>query len=110
MSMMVWILLGLALGLLASKIVSTTGEGTVVDILLRIVGAAIGDWLFKLFGDGGLTGLNISRTFTASARRQLARPWCITFSSVAACCEALGEPVSVLECMPRNWPDSSTRW
>jgi uncharacterized membrane protein YeaQ/YmgE (transglycosylase-associated protein family) len=34
MSIMVWILLGLALGLLASKIVSTTGEGTVVDILL----------------------------------------------------------------------------
>jgi uncharacterized membrane protein YeaQ/YmgE (transglycosylase-associated protein family) len=98
MSMMVWILLGLALGLLASKIVSTTGEGTVVDILLRIVGAAIGDWLFKLFGDGGLTGLNVSRTFTASARRQLARPWwCITFSSVAACCEALGELVSVLD-------------
>jgi uncharacterized membrane protein YeaQ/YmgE (transglycosylase-associated protein family) len=40
MSMIVWILLGL--GLLASKIVSTTGEGTVVDILLGIVGAVVG--------------------------------------------------------------------
>ena len=38
MSMIVWILLGLGLGLLASKLVSTTGEGTVVDILLGIVG------------------------------------------------------------------------
>ena len=35
MSMIVWILLGLVLGLVASKIVSTTGEGTVVDILAR---------------------------------------------------------------------------
>ena len=34
MSMIVWILSGLVLGLIASKIVSTTGEGTVVDILL----------------------------------------------------------------------------
>jgi uncharacterized membrane protein YeaQ/YmgE (transglycosylase-associated protein family) len=43
MSMIVWILLGL--GLIASKIVSTTGEGTVVDILLGIVGAVVGGWL-----------------------------------------------------------------
>ena len=38
MSMIVWILLGLVLGLIASKIVSTTGEGTVVDILLAGIG------------------------------------------------------------------------
>jgi uncharacterized membrane protein YeaQ/YmgE (transglycosylase-associated protein family) len=44
MSMIVWIVLGLIL----SKIVSTTGEGTVVDILLGIVGAVLGGWLFNL--------------------------------------------------------------
>ena len=38
--MIVWIVLGLRLGLIASKIVSTTGEGTVVDILLGILGAS----------------------------------------------------------------------
>ena len=47
MSMIVWILLGLGLGLIASKIVSTTGEGTVVDILLGIVGAVVGGWLLN---------------------------------------------------------------
>ena len=41
MSMIVWILLGLVLGFIASKIVSTTGEGTVVDILLGTVGAIV---------------------------------------------------------------------
>jgi uncharacterized membrane protein YeaQ/YmgE (transglycosylase-associated protein family) len=40
MSMIVWILLGLVLGLIASKIVSTTGEGTVVDSRDRNHGAA----------------------------------------------------------------------
>jgi uncharacterized membrane protein YeaQ/YmgE (transglycosylase-associated protein family) len=41
MSMIVWILLGFVLGLIASKVVSTTGKGTVVDIVLGIVGAVI---------------------------------------------------------------------
>jgi uncharacterized membrane protein YeaQ/YmgE (transglycosylase-associated protein family) len=54
MSKIVWILLGLGLGLglgvIASKVVSTTGEGTVVDILLGIFGAVLGGWLFDVFG------------------------------------------------------------
>ena len=65
MSMIVWILLGLASGLIASKIVSTTGEGTVVDILLGIVGAVIGGWLFNLFGGTGVTGFNIGSVYSA---------------------------------------------
>jgi uncharacterized membrane protein YeaQ/YmgE (transglycosylase-associated protein family) len=55
--MIVWILLGLALGLIASRVVSTTGEGTVVDILLGIVGAVIGGWLSNLFGGTGVSGV-----------------------------------------------------
>jgi uncharacterized membrane protein YeaQ/YmgE (transglycosylase-associated protein family) len=46
MSMIVWALLGFVPGLIISRIVSTTGEGTVVDILLGMVGAVIGGWLF----------------------------------------------------------------
>ena len=65
MSMIVWILLGLVLGLAASKIVSTTGEGTVVDILLGIVGAVIGGWLFTLFGGSGLSGFNLDSVYSA---------------------------------------------
>jgi uncharacterized membrane protein YeaQ/YmgE (transglycosylase-associated protein family) len=63
--MIVWILLGLVLGLIPSKIVSTTGEGTVVDILLGIVGAVIGGWLFNLFGGSGLTGFDIDSVYSA---------------------------------------------
>ena len=65
MSMIVWILLGFVLGLAASKTVSTTGEGTVVDILLGTVGAVIGGWMFTLFGGGGATGFNIDTVQSA---------------------------------------------
>jgi uncharacterized membrane protein YeaQ/YmgE (transglycosylase-associated protein family) len=65
MSVLAWIVLGLAAGFLASKIVHNTGEGTVVDILLGIFGAIVGGWLFNFFGAAGVTGLNIYSFFVA---------------------------------------------
>jgi len=65
MSMIVWILLGSLLGLIASRTVSTTGEGTVVDILLGIVGALTGGWLFTLLGGGGTIGFNVATVYNA---------------------------------------------
>lgn len=65
--MIVWILLGFALGLIASKIVSTTGEGTVVDILLGIFGAVIAGWIYDLFGGTGMTGFNIESVYSTGA-------------------------------------------
>jgi uncharacterized membrane protein YeaQ/YmgE (transglycosylase-associated protein family) len=65
MSMIVWVFLGFVLGLIASKIVSTTGEGTVVDILLGIVGALSGGWIFTLLGGGGATGFNVGTVHSA---------------------------------------------
>jgi uncharacterized membrane protein YeaQ/YmgE (transglycosylase-associated protein family) len=65
MLLIIWIVLGVALGLIASKIVSTTGEGTVVDILLGIVGAVIGGWLFDLFDDSRLTSFNLQSVYSA---------------------------------------------
>jgi len=51
--------LGLIAGFIGSKLVNKTGEGLVLDIVLGIVGAVIGGWLFSLFGMHGVTGLNI---------------------------------------------------
>jgi uncharacterized membrane protein YeaQ/YmgE (transglycosylase-associated protein family) len=65
MSMIVWILLGSLLGLTASKVVSTTGEGTVVDILIGMVGAVIGGWFFTLLGGRGATGFDINTVHSA---------------------------------------------
>jgi len=65
--MIVWILLGLGAGLIASKVVRTTGEGTVVDILLGIVGALGGGWLFDLFGGTAVTGFDIDSFYSVVA-------------------------------------------
>lgn len=59
MSIIAWIILGLVAGFIASKIVNKTGQGFVLDILLGIVGAVAGGWLFGLFGMNGVTGFNI---------------------------------------------------
>jgi len=59
MSLFAWIILGLIAGFLGSKIVNKRGEGLLLDILLGIVGAVVGGWLFRTFGASGVTGLNI---------------------------------------------------
>jgi uncharacterized membrane protein YeaQ/YmgE (transglycosylase-associated protein family) len=59
MSIVAWIVLGLIAGFIGSKLVNKTGEGFFLDIVLGIVGAVIGGWLFSLFGMQGVTGLNI---------------------------------------------------
>jgi uncharacterized membrane protein YeaQ/YmgE (transglycosylase-associated protein family) len=59
MSIIAWIILGLIAGFIGSKIVNKSGEGLVLDILLGIVGAVLGGWLFSKFGAAGVTGLNL---------------------------------------------------
>lgn len=51
--------MGLLAGFIASKLVNNRGEGLIVDILLGIIGAIVGGWLFNRFGASGVTGLNI---------------------------------------------------
>jgi uncharacterized membrane protein YeaQ/YmgE (transglycosylase-associated protein family) len=67
MSLILWIVPGLGLGLLASKIVRTTAEGTVVDLLIGGIGAVGGGWLHSLFGGTGMTGFNIRSVYSAVA-------------------------------------------
>jgi len=58
-SFLAWIVLGLIAGFIASKIVNKQGEGVFLDIILGIVGAVAGGWLFNTFGASGVTGLNL---------------------------------------------------
>jgi uncharacterized membrane protein YeaQ/YmgE (transglycosylase-associated protein family) len=59
MSIVAWIILGLIAGFIGSKIVNKSGEGFVLDIILGIVGAVVGGYIFRFFGASGVTGLNI---------------------------------------------------
>ena len=59
MSIVTWIILGLLSGYLASMIVNRAGEGVLMDIVLGIVGAVVGGWIFTQIGHSGVTGFNI---------------------------------------------------
>ena len=66
MSLFVWIVLGLISGFIASHLINRRGEGMVLDVLLGIVGAILGGWLFHYFGHEGVNGLNIHSFFVAT--------------------------------------------
>ena len=59
MSIVIWLILGLIAGFIASKLVNKSGEGLILDIVLGIVGAVVGGFLFSLIGAAPVTGLNI---------------------------------------------------
>jgi uncharacterized membrane protein YeaQ/YmgE (transglycosylase-associated protein family) len=65
MSIIAWIVLGLIAGFIASKLVGGTGQGLLMDIVLGIVGAVLGGYLFTAFGATGITGFNLYSMFVA---------------------------------------------
>jgi uncharacterized membrane protein YeaQ/YmgE (transglycosylase-associated protein family) len=65
MSLLTWVVLGLVAGFLGSKLINKSGEGFILDIVLGIVGAIVGGFLFNMFGAQGVTGLNLYSLFVA---------------------------------------------
>jgi uncharacterized membrane protein YeaQ/YmgE (transglycosylase-associated protein family) len=59
MSIIAWLILGLIAGFIASKIVNKEGEGLLLNMVIGVVGAELGGWLFRLFGMSGVTGFNV---------------------------------------------------
>ena len=60
MSIIAFIVLGGIAGWLASIIMKTdASQGIILNIVVGIVGAFIGGFVFNFFGDTGVTGFNI---------------------------------------------------
>ncbi len=61
MDLITWIIVGLVAGVLASLVMGGTGYGLIGDIIIGIVGAFVGGWLFRNLGVtspmGGLAGV-----------------------------------------------------
>jgi uncharacterized membrane protein YeaQ/YmgE (transglycosylase-associated protein family) len=61
MDLLTWIIVGLVAGVLASLVMGGTGYGIIGDIIIGIVGAFVGGWLFRSLGVtspmGGLAGV-----------------------------------------------------
>lgn len=59
MSWLIWtIIIGILAGFIASKIVSGSGKGLLMDLIIGIVGSVLGGWIFTLLhlGAYGLIG------------------------------------------------------
>lgn len=52
MSILTWIIVGLVAGVLASIVMGGTGYGLIGDIIIGIVGAFVGGWIFRALGTG----------------------------------------------------------
>jgi len=60
MGIILWILFGAVAGWIASIIMKTDGsQNTMMDIVMGIVGAVVGGFIMNLFGQSGVTGLNL---------------------------------------------------
>lgn len=71
MGTLAWIILGAISGWIASMIMGKNSQmGLIANIIVGIIGAFIGGFVFNLIGASGVTGLNI---------------WSIIVSAVGAC-------------------------
>lgn len=59
MSILAWIVVGLIAGFIASKLVNRDGGSLVLDLVLGIVGAMVGGFVFNQFGAAGASGINL---------------------------------------------------
>ena len=58
MNILLWIILGAIAGWVASLIVKSN-QGILLDIVVGIVGAFVGGFIFQTFGASGVTGFNL---------------------------------------------------
>lgn len=65
MSLLGWIIFGLLTGFIASRIVNAQGEGCILNIVLGIVGALVGGFIFSHIGGSNITGFNLYSMFVA---------------------------------------------
>ncbi|OGG34742.1 hypothetical protein A2363_03220 [Candidatus Gottesmanbacteria bacterium RIFOXYB1_FULL_47_11] len=60
MGILLWILFGALAGWIASVLMKTNySQGTVMDIVLGVVGAIVGGFLMGMVGQPGVTGFNL---------------------------------------------------
>ena len=66
MSIIAWLVVGLVAGWIGSMIVNRGGEGLIMDIVLGVIGAFVGGFLFNMLGHSGVTGINLYSIFVAA--------------------------------------------
>jgi len=60
MTILAWIVVGIIAGFLAKAVVPGEGPGGILgDLVVGVVGALIGGWVFNALGNPGASGLNL---------------------------------------------------
>lgn len=67
MPILIWVLLGLTAGLLASILIKDSGAGLAMDLVLGALGALLGGAAFHLVGRTAVTGFNVQSVLVALA-------------------------------------------
>jgi uncharacterized membrane protein YeaQ/YmgE (transglycosylase-associated protein family) len=66
MHILLWIILGALAGWIASLVMGTRDQqSTLIDIVVGIIGAFLGGFIFQAIGGVGVTGFNIWSLFVA---------------------------------------------
>lgn len=64
MNILLWIVFGALAGWIASLLVGKN-QGLLTNIVVGVIGALLGGWLFDQFGGQGVTGFNLSSLLVA---------------------------------------------
>ena len=67
MHIIYWIIIGILAGFIGSKLVNKSGEGILLDLVIGIVGAVVGGWLFGVLGIVAIGWLGSLITATVGA-------------------------------------------
>ncbi|MFQ5824613.1 MAG: GlsB/YeaQ/YmgE family stress response membrane protein [bacterium] len=72
MNILIWLIVGLIAGWLAGKVMRGKGFGVVGDIIVGLVGAVIGGWIFRQLGlfAVGIRGRSGVQALACSGRRK----------------------------------------
>ena len=66
MGLLAWLVIGAVAGWLASVVMGThQRQGFLLDIIVGIIGAFVGGYLFQLLGMRGITGFSVWSLFVA---------------------------------------------
>lgn len=65
MSILGWIVFGLITGFIASRVVNSRGEGCILNIVLGLVGALVGGFIFRRIAGFDAFRFNLASMFVA---------------------------------------------
>lgn len=65
MSILALIIVGIVAGYLAKSVRGEGPHGLLGDLVVGVIGAFVGGWIFNYFGHSGVTGLNIGSILVA---------------------------------------------